>query len=60
VLTAELAGFDGMRTSIRWQAKKNGEWTDLKGEHGIRLTITMTPDNAEWAYRVAVDAESIR
>ena len=57
VLTAELTGFDGMETTIRWQAKKNGEWTDLKGENGAKLTITITEDNANWAYRVAVDVQ---
>lgn len=56
VLTAELTGFNGMDTSIRWQALQNGQWKDLKGENSTKLVVKITEDNADWAYRVAVDA----
>ncbi len=55
VLYAELSGFEGLRTSIRWQAGQDGQWKDLRGENKTRLTIVITQDNADCAYRVAVD-----
>jgi len=56
-LTAELTGFNGMDASIRWQARQNGQWKDLKGENSTKLVVRITEDNADWAYRVAVDAQ---
>lgn len=56
VLTAELHGFQGLECAIRWQACKDGQWQDLKGQDSTRLTIRITEENASWAYRVVVDA----
>lgn len=60
VLTAELNGFQGLKCAIRWQARKDGQWQDLKGQDSTRLTIRITEENASWAYRVAVDATPAR
>lgn len=59
VLTSELAGFSGMEYSIRWQARVDGQWKDLAGEHSTRLIIKITGDNADWSYRAAVDAQPV-
>lgn len=59
VLIAELNGFDGMEPSIRWQAREDGQWKDLQGETGTRLTIEVTRDNAGFAYRAAVDVRAV-
>ena len=59
VLTCELSGFDGLNYAIRWQARVNGEWRDLSGENSDSLVIKVTSENADWAYRAAVDAQPV-
>jgi hypothetical protein len=60
VLTSELAGFSGMEYSIRWQARVDGQWKDIEGEHSTKLIIKITGDNADWSYRAAVDAQPVK
>jgi hypothetical protein len=59
VLTAELNGFDGMKYSLQWQARDHGKWKDLDGENATSLKILITEDNADWAYRAAVDTQPV-
>jgi hypothetical protein len=59
VLTCELSGFGGLGYEIRWQALVNGEWRNLPGEDSDTLTIRITSENADWAYRAAVDAQPV-
>lgn len=59
VLTCELNGFGGLLYAIRWQACVNGEWRDLSGENSDKLVIKVTSENADWAYRAAVDAQPV-
>ena len=58
-LTCELSGFGGLEYTIRWQACVNGEWRDLPGEYSDTLNIKITRENADWAYRAAVDAQPV-
>ena len=58
-LTCELSGFGGLEYAIRWQACVNGEWKDLPGENSDTLNIRITRENADWAYRAAVDAQPV-
>ena len=59
VLTCELSGFTGLEHEIRWQARVNGQWKDLSGENSETLVIRITSENADWAYRAAVDAKPV-
>lgn len=59
MLTCELNGFGDLRYAIRWQACVNGEWRDLSGENSETLIIKVTSENADWAYRAAVDAQPV-
>ncbi len=59
MLTCELNGFGGLQYAIRWQACVNGEWRDLSGENSDTLIIKVTSENADWAYRAAVDAQPV-
>lgn len=59
VLTCELSGFGGLEYAIRWQACVNGQWMDLPGENSDTLVIQITSENADWAYRAAVDAQPV-
>lgn len=59
MLTCELNGFGGLEYAIRWQACVNGEWRNLSGEYSETLIIKVTSENADWAYRAAVDAQPV-
>jgi hypothetical protein len=59
VLTSEVTGFSGMEYTIRWQARVDGQWKDLESEHSTKLVIEITGDNADWAYRAAVDTQPL-
>jgi hypothetical protein len=49
-----------MDSAIRWQALVNGQWKDIPDEHSIKLVIKINSDNANWAYRAAVDAQPVQ
>ncbi|MGI6316077.1 MAG: hypothetical protein ACOX17_05290 [Christensenellales bacterium] len=55
-LHAHLSGYEGLEYKIRWQYKKTNAdpWQDL-GNNGETCTLTLTQENLNWLFRVAVD-----
>ncbi|MDI9471230.1 MAG: hypothetical protein QM296_13675 [Bacillota bacterium] len=55
-LHAVLAGYEGLEYRIRWQVKESeaGSWQDV-GAEGDSYTLTLSEENLDWNFRVAVD-----
>ncbi len=60
ILHAQLSGYDGLEYTIRWQFKKSAQdaWQDM-GVQGETCTITLTQENLDWLFRVAVDITGV-
>jgi hypothetical protein len=59
-LHAQLSGYEGLEYTIRWQFKKSAQdaWQDM-GVQGATCTITLTQENLDWLFRVAVDITGV-
>ncbi len=58
-LHAQLSGYEGLTYKIRWQVKRSGgDWQDL-GSYGETHTLTLTQENLDWLFRVAVDITDV-
>ena len=53
---AQLSGYEGLEYIIRWQLKHTAQedWQDM-GITGDACTFTLTTENLDWLFRVAVD-----
>lgn len=60
-LHAELSGYEGLKYIIRWEVKKSADdlWQDL-GDDGETYTLTLTEENLDWLFRVAVDIVGVQ
>jgi type IV secretory pathway VirB10-like protein len=60
ILHAQLSGYDGLEYTIRWQFKKSAQdaWQDMSVQ-GETCTITLTQENLDWLFRVAVDITGV-
>ncbi len=61
VIHAKLSGYEGLEYTIRWQFKKTAEdpWQDM-GIQGETCTLTLTKENLDWLFRVAVDITGVQ
>lgn len=57
-LHVELSGYEGLIYKIRWQVKQSGDWQDLDS-YGASYTLTLTEENLDWLFRVAVDITNV-
>jgi hypothetical protein len=57
-LHVELSGYEGLIYEIRWQVKQSGDWQDLDS-YGDSYTLTLTEENLDWLFRVAVDITDV-
>ncbi|MDI9520790.1 MAG: hypothetical protein QM308_06535 [Bacillota bacterium] len=57
---ARLSGYEGLEYVIRWQVKHTGheDWKDV-GITGEVCTLTLTQENLDWVFRVAVDITDV-
>lgn len=60
-LHAQLSGYEGLEYTIRWQFKKSADdsWQDM-GVQGETCTFTLTRENLDWLFRVAVDITDVQ
>lgn len=56
ILTAELVGYEDVDTVLRWEHRRNGVWDTVADAQGESLTIHITQDNHNdaWRYDVTV------
>ncbi len=56
-LKATVKGVKNVEHEIKWQVKVDGEWKDIEGETHAAYSFTVTEDNANCEWRVAVVTE---
>ena len=57
VLTAEVTGYDGLDVALQWQQYADGTWENIQGATEATLTVSITEDNLQraWRYSIAVN-----
>ena len=59
-LYAVLKGYEGTSYEMQWQVSlDNSSWSDISGENGSEYELTLTEDNANNYYRVAVTIDGV-
>ena len=59
-LYAVLRGYDNCTFTVQWQQSPNGnDWTDITGENELKYSFTVTEDNYDLFWRLAVHIVSI-
>ena len=59
-LYAVLKGYEGTSYEMQWQVSTdNSSWSDISGENGSEYELTLTEDNANNYYRVAVTIDGV-
>lgn len=53
--TSELEGFEDEEVVYQWQVDDGNGWKDIDGASGDTYKITLTDENAGYAYRLFVD-----
>lgn len=56
-LTAEMTGYEGLNPILQWQERTDGVWRNIEGAHDVTLTVLITPENINSAWRYDVTVE---